>query len=78
MREKEPLPVIIIMDRYGGCYSGAKWVAWNKHAEPEGSNGGDVECSTFWYELDEPFGKGATPQEAYEDLKSKLNSEDFI
>lgn len=69
---KNVYPVVIEMDRYGGCYSGAKWHAWNLQSVPDGASSGDVECSMFWDSNDEPVGKGNTPDEAYADLLNKF------
>ena len=76
-------PVTIMVDRYGGCYSKAKYLAF--HCEPEcipedaAHGGGDVECMVFWdqevkdgvYESDGGYtliGRGQTPDEALMDL----------
>ena len=81
--DAETHPVTIIKDRYGGAYSGAKWIAWNCAPEiiPPEVAGDDVSCGAFWKPDDWDFktentvqdwtmhlGKGATPQEAYEAL----------
>lgn len=68
-------PIIIVKDRYQGCYSGGKWVAWNLESTPKCSQGNDIDCRFFWnrYKGDpkkypRPVGRGNSPQEAYQDL----------
>ena len=73
-----PCPLCIIEDRYGGAYSGASFLAFNK--EPYNVwnlpvDAGDTDCEKFWanedtdYPLDEMMiGKGNTPQEALANL----------
>jgi hypothetical protein len=69
-------PVTIVMDRYDGCYSKSKWLAIQCNSDdiPDEIGGGDPEEESFWRDHDDskfPIGKGATPNEAYEDLKIK-------
>lgn len=78
----EIYPVIIVLDRYGGVYSEAKYTAWNDYQCPEDVQGGDIECSEFWRsfkqgEINGPFdwiycGKGNTPNEALLDLQKNI------
>ena len=70
-------PVTIIQDRYSGVYSGGEWTAFNLHKEqvPDAIDGDDVECREFWtlasnFHLS--IGIGKTPNEAFDDLKEKL------
>lgn len=68
-----PYPVTIVMDRYGGTYSGGVWIAWPLCAEdvPPEPASDDVTAMTFWGEAKEyPFGRGATPNEALADLRA--------
>lgn len=70
-------PVTIISDRYGGTYSGAPWLAFNLDPEdiPEDVSGDDVECMMFWEwhrQEDLPVGRGATPDEALQDLGTRV------
>ncbi len=72
-------PVTIVEDRYGGSYSGSKWLAFQLDSDqiPEEIGGGDPEESIFWMEHSDeilPIGKGENPNEALEDLKIKLKS----
>ena len=69
---KEIYPVVIILDRYGGTYSGALWIAFNEYEIPEGAQDGDVECHEFWLRYSKPVGKGPTPEDAFADLNSKV------
>ena len=72
-------PLCIVQDRYGGCYSGAEYLAFNM--EPYlvtelDVDAGDMSCRDFWeYEAKEYIiGKGNTPLEALCDLQIKLTS----
>lgn len=48
--DNEIYPLTIVADRYGGCYSGAAFIAWNKDTVevPEDSQGSDRTYSVFW------------------------------
>lgn len=73
--EVDIYPCTVIMDRYGGTYSGGLWVALNEdyHKIPmTGPDGSDMDCMNFWEEYPRPYGKGETPGEAIKDLKKKL------
>jgi|GEM_PF-6003985 len=73
--DNEIYPLTIVADRYGGCYSGAAFIAWNKDTVevPEDSQGSDRTCSVFWANVNrEEIGFGDTPDEAYLDLCAKL------
>jgi len=70
-------PLTIISDRYCGCYSGGKYIAF--HLEPwdvpKAVDGSDPECANFWWGNDcQKFviGKGETTDEAYRDLIEKM------
>lgn len=70
-------PVTIIDDRYAGCYSGGKYLAFNLEAwdVPKGvSWGGDVDCAGFWADEASNYviGKGNTPDRAYQDLVERV------
>lgn len=70
-------PVTIISDRYDGVYSGGKWTAWNLDESeiPEDASGDDLACYDFWNMEEKPVcGIGQTPNEAYEDLKMKIEN----
>ena len=79
----ECYPLTIVMDRYTGTYSGGKFLAFNLDFDeiPEEVNGGDVTCANFFYSTDIVYGRGDTPNEAYEDLQRRLsevsNAEQF-
>lgn len=72
----ELYPVTIIMDRYSGTYSGAYWLAFNLDYNeiPDAVCGSDIECLNFWENEGKNMvvGKGACPEEAYEDLYWKV------
>lgn len=70
-------PVTVVMDRYSGVYSGAKWLALNIDAQalPDEIGADDPTEEHFWREhKDElfPIGRGETPDKAIEDLKDKM------
>jgi len=67
-------PITVVQDRYGGCYSGAGWIAWNLESEsvPHDPQSDDVSCANFWYENTETVGKGNSPDEAVIDLARNL------
>lgn len=58
-------PITILMDRYGGSYSRAKWTAWNLDADeiPSGAQGGDTECWDFWDAYRDRLPLGRTSQD---------------
>ena len=68
-------PTTIINDRYDGLYSEAQWLAFPlEHYEaPREADGSDMVCVLFWEEYREPVGKGASPQEAFENLKTVMS-----
>lgn len=73
-------PLCIVEDRYGGCYSGARYLALNMSPFSVGEldiDAGDLSCEEFWEQEAEDYiiGKGITPLEALIDLKEKLKSE---
>ena len=70
-------PLTIVKDRYSGCYSGGEYLAFpydyyelEKYAT--GIEDGDFECREFWQNYTGYVGKGATPNEALEDLKKNM------
>lgn len=72
-------PLTVVTDRYGGTYSDAAYLAFPLDFDevPEDVNGDDTECVHFWRCYDEPVGKGATVQEAIDDLVEQVKeSED--
>ncbi len=85
---KEIYPVTIIKSRYSGAYEGGKWVAFNEDAYSDLMHealGDDMACADFFRDIDNPkvdmknvydqkiyCGRGNTPQEAYDDLVSKI------
>lgn len=74
-------PITIILDKYGGKYSGGVWTAWNNPPRKIPSKAFDDDekkCSTYWknnkiykYHI---VGVGKTPSEAYIDLLTKLKT----
>lgn len=65
-------PLVIVADRYGGCYSGGKYLAFNMYDAPDEAFGDDVTCCGYFGKTKDIIGKGHTPQEAAEDLARKL------
>ncbi len=71
-----PYPLTIVKDRYGGVYSGGKWLAYNKHPwEIEDSDefADDVSCMMFWDE-ERLIGVGESPKSSVLNLMLKLKS----
>ena len=74
---KEIYPLTIIMDRYGGCYSGGRYLAFNldHYNIPDSIGGNDGDEMVFWASnIEYEIGKGDTPQSAFDDLKTKINN----
>ena len=65
-------PLCIVLDRYNGTYSGGKYTAWNRYSAPDEVWWDDNGCFEFFDTTDIPYGVGNTPEEAVEDLKTKL------
>lgn len=78
MEIKDIHPLTIITDRYGGIYSGGKYLAFNMEPwqVPKGVDGSDIDCAEFWDDNCKEYliGKGDTIQEAVDNLKSKLDA----
>lgn len=64
-------PVTIMKSRYGGSYSGGRWIAFNLDIIPSDAYGEDIPCSEFFNNYKD-YGKGETPDEAYKDLQKIL------
>lgn len=86
-RRSNPYPVTIVMDRYNGAYSGAKWLAFERDPGgiPDAIGGGDTSEMDFWdptyagkerIDTDETklIGRGDTPDLALADLIRRLES----
>jgi hypothetical protein len=72
-------PCTIVQDRYGGTYSKASWLAFNREPDkiPYAIGGSDTEEMDFWEGIEygyEWMGKGNTPNEAVLDLREKLEN----
>ena len=65
-------PLIIVLDRYSGAYSGGEYTAFNLEYPPKEIYSSDVECMEFWDTTDLKVGKGNTPEEAINNLKEVL------
>lgn len=70
----EIYPLTILLDRYGGCYSGGEWTAWNYEPNevPLAPFLDDVTCMMFW-QNNVKCGIGDSPEAAIIDLKRKLS-----
>lgn len=64
-------PVTVVKDRYGGCYSGGRWVAFPLDTSeiPKEVMGEDIECGEFWDLNEEPVGIGHWAEDAVDDLE---------
>ena len=71
---KEIYPLTIICDRYGGVYSGGRYLAFNLDYDeiPSAINGDDMECYGYWLENQLIVGKGRYIEEAVDDLYNQL------
>ena len=71
-------PLTIVNDRYTGAYSGGIYLAFplDFNKIPEEVNGEDGECGYFWSNYKEPVGKGATVQEAIDDLVEQMEDDE--
>lgn len=76
METEHQYPLTIIADRYGGAYSGGKYLAWalDHWNVPFDASDGDRDCMLFWAENTIPVGRGDTPNEAMEDLIRRLET----
>lgn len=70
-------PLTIIADRYGGVYSGGNFTAFptDYYNIPDDASASDNECSDFWGSYTGYVGLGATPVEAYENLKQNIKNQ---
>ncbi|RTL49921.1 MAG: hypothetical protein EKK46_14085 [Rhodocyclaceae bacterium] len=68
-----PGELTVVEDRYGGGYSGGRFVAWPlpSASVPPDSQGGDIPASVFWAKP-RLAGKGDTQEAAIIDLELKL------
>jgi hypothetical protein len=66
-------PLVVVLDRYNGTYSGGKWTAWNLNYVPWKIDADDNECADFFSKNTIVYGRGETPQEAIDDLKMILD-----
>ena len=69
-------PTTIVSDRYNGTYSGGQWLAFacDYWDVPDGVDGGDTECESFWNDNEYAVGRGSTPQEAFDNLKELMTT----
>lgn len=67
-------PLTIISDRYSGTYSKGLFLAFPNHYYdiPEDVDSDDLSCYHFWEDFTGLVGRGTTPNEALEDLKSTI------
>ena len=69
-QDKDCYPITIVADRYGGTYSGGKWLAFNTdyHKLPVDLDGDDIACANFWKSYKGKVGKGISPEDALRNL----------
>jgi hypothetical protein len=83
MKSRSHYPIAVIEDRYGGAYSGGRWLAIScaDHLEngayrivrclEDGPHGQDIEAREFWESPPSWIAVGATPNEAIQNLEAK-------
>ena len=74
----EIYPLTVILDRYNGVYSGAKYLAFNLYPDcvPCDVLGDDMDCPDFWAKKHSfPIGKGNTMQDAVDNLYNLIKEE---
>lgn len=71
----EVYPLTVVLDRYGGTYSGGRFTARNLDfgEVPTAIASDDVSCYEFWLINQIHVGKGPTMDYAVADLISKIN-----
>ena len=72
MRVEDIYPLVIVADRYGGCYSGGKYLAFNMYDAPDDAFGDDTTVIEYFRKTKDIIGKGRSPQAAAEDLARKM------
>lgn len=72
-----PYPCTITLDRYGGTYAGALWLAWplQPHEIPPDPFRDNLTAAAFWDEYEGIVGRGHTPAAALADLAAHLKTE---
>jgi hypothetical protein len=73
----ELYPATITADRYGGIYSGGRWLAYPLFPNdlPDDPDSDDVTAASWWDENgDLPIGRGPTPDKAHNDLLHRLEA----
>lgn len=67
-------PITVVADRYGGTYTGGKWLAFPLSPEdvPRESSGPDREQMIFLESYHEPYGIGPTPDAAVNQLTQNI------
>ena len=74
--DKFSYPLTIIADRYGGCYTGGKFLAfpWYAHEIPPESQGDDVTINEWWSTTNgtQFVGRGENPHDAYLDMMKRI------
>jgi hypothetical protein len=76
MSKDDLWPVTITRSRYGGIYEPGDWVAFAElpHRLPDDWDAGDLVCARFWADHAHEVGGGSSPEEAYADLKRKMDA----
>lgn len=75
----EIYPLTILKDRYGGIYSGGKYLAFNKHHDeiPNNVYGDDIACCEFWEDFCDVYGTGNTIENAIQELTEKIHDKEL-
>lgn len=83
MTERDSFPIALIEDRYGGVYSGGRWLAIAGADQPEngayrivrrledGTHGDDTDAAVFWIDPPSWIASRDTPDEAIRNLRNK-------
>ena len=89
MSSDEPnlYPIVVVEDRYGGCYSHGRWFAIAEADKPlegisrvnwvmeNGAGSNDVTCGIFWADPPPWVAVGNTPDEAVASLRAKPDAQ---
>lgn len=75
-RDTKLWPVTIVLARYGGCYEGGQWCAFNYYPDScwiDGWDGDDGTCREWWDEHrdDQQVAVGESPEAALLALEAK-------
>ena len=81
-------PIVVVEDRYGGGYSGGRWLAVatadveieglprSTWVAGDGPGDGNISCALFWMEPPAWIAVGQTPDAAIDALASQADAKD--